>query len=43
MPATEDHSISFRQIHTADGGRIRLGRDRLPAECSAASHNAKLR
>ncbi|MGP3938393.1 non-homologous end joining protein Ku [Streptomyces sp. 6N106] len=23
MPATEDHSISFRQIHTADGGRIR--------------------
>ncbi|MGY0062876.1 non-homologous end joining protein Ku [Streptomyces sp. LZ34] len=23
LPATEDHSISFRQIHTADGGRIR--------------------
>ncbi|MGW7594376.1 Ku protein [Streptomyces rubiginosohelvolus] len=23
MPAIEDHSISFRQIHTADGGRIR--------------------
>ncbi|MCQ8835821.1 non-homologous end joining protein Ku [Streptomyces malaysiensis] len=23
MPATEDHSISFRQIHIADGGRIR--------------------
>lgn len=23
VPATEDHSISFRQIHTADGGRIR--------------------
>ncbi|MFD5384217.1 Ku protein [Streptomyces sp. NPDC127074] len=23
MPATEDHSISFRQIHTTDGGRIR--------------------
>ncbi|MGA6155692.1 Ku protein [Stenotrophomonas sp. NPDC087984] len=22
-PATEDHSISFRQIHTRDGGRIR--------------------
>ncbi|WP_431047545.1 Ku protein [Streptomyces sp. P1-3] len=22
-PATEDHSVSFRQIHTADGGRIR--------------------
>jgi DNA end-binding protein Ku len=23
LPATEDHSISFRQIHTTDGGRIR--------------------
>ncbi|MGW3563527.1 non-homologous end joining protein Ku [Streptomyces sp. NPDC000941] len=23
LPATEDHSISFRQIHTLDGGRIR--------------------
>ncbi|MBL1098554.1 non-homologous end joining protein Ku [Streptomyces coffeae] len=23
LPATEDHSVSFRQIHTADGGRIR--------------------
>ncbi|MDX3232558.1 Ku protein [Streptomyces sp. ME19-01-6] len=23
LPATDDHSISFRQIHTADGGRIR--------------------
>ncbi|WP_030390784.1 Ku protein [Streptomyces sp. NRRL S-241] len=23
FPATESHSISFRQIHTADGGRIR--------------------
>jgi DNA end-binding protein Ku len=23
MPATESHSIAFRQIHTADGGRIR--------------------
>ncbi|MDT3396585.1 Ku protein [Streptomyces sp. B1866] len=22
-PATEDHAVSFRQIHTADGGRIR--------------------
>ncbi|MFD7506891.1 Ku protein [Streptomyces sp. NPDC059850] len=22
-PATEDHSVSFRQIHTSDGGRIR--------------------
>ncbi|MEU8822299.1 Ku protein [Streptomyces sp. NPDC048636] len=22
-PATEDHSVSFRQIHTTDGGRIR--------------------
>ncbi|MCG0286553.1 Ku protein [Streptomyces sp. PSAA01] len=22
-PATEDHSISFRQIHTRDGGRVR--------------------
>ncbi|MEU3448838.1 Ku protein [Streptomyces thermolilacinus] len=23
LSATEDHSISFRQVHTADGGRIR--------------------
>ncbi|WP_327310083.1 Ku protein (plasmid) [Streptomyces sp. NBC_01298] len=23
MPATESHDISFRQIHTADGGRVR--------------------
>ncbi|MCP9213388.1 Ku protein [Streptomyces cucumeris] len=23
FPATEDHSVSFRQIHAADGGRIR--------------------
>ncbi|QKV96234.1 Ku protein [Streptomyces sp. NA02950] len=23
LPATEDHSVSFRQIHTVDGGRIR--------------------
>ncbi|WP_435240842.1 Ku protein [Streptomyces cucumeris] len=23
LPATEDHSVSFRQIHTTDGGRIR--------------------
>ncbi|MFE5621080.1 Ku protein [Streptomyces virginiae] len=23
VPATESHDISFRQIHTADGGRIR--------------------
>ncbi|MGJ5694941.1 Ku protein, partial [Streptomyces pratensis] len=23
MNATENHSISFRQIHLADGGRIR--------------------
>ncbi|MET8178625.1 Ku protein [Streptomyces sp. NPDC005336] len=22
-PATEDHSVSFRQVHTADGGRVR--------------------
>ncbi|MEU8824745.1 Ku protein [Streptomyces sp. NPDC048636] len=26
LPATEDHSVSFRQIHTADGGRIRYRR-----------------
>ncbi|WP_323185472.1 hypothetical protein [Streptomyces sp. NBC_01214] len=23
VPATESHDISFRQVHTADGGRIR--------------------
>ncbi|MFB6558856.1 hypothetical protein ACFCYH_08130 [Streptomyces sp. NPDC056400] len=23
VPATESHDVSFRQVHTADGGRIR--------------------
>ncbi|WP_407842158.1 Ku protein (plasmid) [Streptomyces sp. DSM 116496] len=26
VPATEDHSISFRQIHTTDGGRVRYSK-----------------
>lgn len=26
VPATEDHSISFRQIHAADGGRVRVSK-----------------
>ncbi|GAA0896731.1 hypothetical protein GCM10009574_074520 [Streptomyces asiaticus] len=48
MPATEDHSISFRQIHTADGGRIRYRKiceteDRVldPAEIGRAYEASK--